>query len=214
MTYNKNMVLNHKAFTLPELMVVVALIAIISLASLTTINPFTQYMRGYDSVRRDDLGKLRTAFENYYSDHDCYPNKSLLDQCGSSALAPYIDKVPCDPSTKEPYTLLSLPEGSSCAQQFAIYSKLANKADIRGDTIEYCKDTIVVNSADMAHLDIVKGCSSIEICQSMYGCRNGACTLLFQDSVPTCGIVYCSSNCNNKKCALKNSRGAYINECR
>jgi prepilin-type N-terminal cleavage/methylation domain-containing protein len=215
MKYNKFMATNnHKAFTLPELLVVVALVAIIASALLTTINPFTQYLRGYDTVRRDDLTRLRTAFENYYIDHDCFPSNELLSQCGSNALAPYLDKVPCDPGTKQPYTLLSLPENSSCSQKFAIYSELANKADTRGDFIEYCKDTIAVSSADMAYLDIIKGCSDIEVCQSMYGCRNGTCTLLFEDAIPTCGIVYCNSNCNNKNCAQKNGRGAYINECR
>jgi len=202
-----------KGFTLAEILIVVSILVVLSLAVLMAINPFTQFLRGYDTVRRADLNKLRTAFENYYGDHNCYPSQSLLSQCGSSALAPYLDKIPCDPGTKAPYKLNLLPAAGACPQKYAIYASLANAVDTRGDDIAYCKDTIVVSSTDMKYLDIVNGCSGIQLCTTMYGCRNGACVVLFQDSVPTCGIAYCTSNCNGINCSLKNRRGSYTNEC-
>lgn len=212
--YNKNMAQNHKAFTLAEILIVISIIIILAIALLLTINPFTQFLRGYDTVRRNDLSKLHTAFENYFADHNCYPTAAMIAQCGSSALAPYLDKVPCDPSTRAPYKLRLLPEGTGCAQKYAVYADLANTKDIRGDLISYCKDTVTVASSDMTYLEIVEGCSRISICQNMYGCRNGACVLLFEDTTPTCGVVYCRSNCNGKDCSFKNPDGSYRYECR
>ena len=71
--YNKlEMNRKHQGFTLVEIMIVVSLIVIIAIALLGGINPLQQFFRGYDTVRKSDLAKLKSAFENYYNDHDCY----------------------------------------------------------------------------------------------------------------------------------------------
>jgi len=209
---NKNLKINS-GFTLSEVLIVVTLIVILSLGVLLAMNPLSQFLKGYDSVRKADLSKLKTAFENYYSDHDCYPSQSILSQCGSAALAPYLDIVPCDPNTKEPYELYLLPVDSSCAQKFAIYADLSSTVDARGDNIKYCPDTIAVASTDMNYTDIIKGCSGTQLCQTIYGCKNGACVVVAEDSIPACSPNSCDPTCG-VDCSKKNRRGAYTNECR
>lgn len=204
---------NHKGFTLVEVMIVVSLIVIIAIALLGGINPLQQFLRGYDTVRKSDLAKLKSAFENYYNDHECYPDKSILAQCGSNALNPYLDKIPCDPNSKEPYEVYLLPEDSSCAQKFAIYASLSSTVDTKGDLIKYCPDTTVVTSADMNYTEVIKGCSGQELCQTIYGCKNGACVVVALDSIPACSPNSCDPNCG-VDCSKKNRRGSYTNECR
>ncbi len=200
-------------FTLGEILVVVTLIVILGLASLIGLNPHAQFLRGHDTVRRDNLAKLKTALENYYNDHSCYPEKSVLTQCGSNALQPYLDKVLCDPATKEPYTVYTTPIDSSCPQKYAIYTTLSMTNDPKSNNIYYCPNTIAVSSTDMSYIDLVKGCSGKQLCEVSYGCKNGACVIVAQDSIPTCGPSFCPpSTCPD--CTLKNRRGVYLNECR
>lgn len=202
-----------RGFTLVEVMIVVSIIVILALLLLFGLNPLQQFFRGYDTVRKNDLAKLKSAFENYYNDHDCYPDKSVLTKCESNALDPYLDKIPCDPSTKEPYDIYLLPADSSCPQKFAIYANLSSTVDVRGDLITYCPDTTAVYSADMNNTEVIKGCSGQELCQTIYGCKNGACVVVALDSLPACSPNSCDPNCG-VDCSKKNRRGAYANECR
>lgn len=203
----------HQGFTLVEIMIVVSLIVIIAIALLGGINPLQQFFRGYDTVRKSDLAKLKSAFENYYNDHNCYPDQSILAQCGSNALDPYLDRIPCDPNTKQAYEIYLLPADSSCPQKFAIYANLSSTVDIRGDLITYCPDTAAVYSADMNYTEVIKGCSGQQLCQTIYGCKNGACVVVALDSIPSCSPNSCDPNCG-VDCTKKNRRGAYTNECR
>lgn len=200
-------------FTLTEVLVVVSLIAIIATAIILSLDPMKQFFKGYDTVRKNDLAKIKTAFENYYNDHDCYPDKSVLSMCGSNVLEPYLDKIPCDPGTQEPYEVYMLPVDSSCVQKFAIYASLNSDNDNQGDLIQYCPNTIAAASADMNYTEIIKGCSGQELCQTIYGCRNGACVVVALDSVPSCSPNSCDPDCG-VDCSRKNRRGQYTNECR
>ncbi len=204
---------NNQGFTLNELLVIVGIIAIISMVLLRNINPLQQFFRGYDTVRRNDLQKLKTAFENYFSDNDCYPDPDVLTQCNSNVLEPYLDKIPCDPSSGEPYEIYSLPVDSSCPQKYSIYGDITSSLDSRGDDITYCPKTIAVSSVDMNYLDIINGCSGTQLCQTIYGCRNGACVIIAEDSIPTCSPNSCDPTCG-VDCTKKNRRNQYTNECR
>lgn len=208
MTKNRN-----SGFTLAEILIVVSLITIIAAALLFSINPIKQFFKGYDTVRKNDLTKLKSAFENYYTDHDCYPEASILKQCGSNVLEPYIDKIPCDPNSNEPYEAYMLPVDSSCPQKYAIYATLNYTTDSRGDLITYCPDTFSVSSASMYNNEVIKGCSGQELCQTIYGCKSGSCVVVAIDSLATCSPNSCDPTCG-VDCTKKNRRGAYSNECR
>lgn len=99
-----------RGWTLAELLIAVAIIALIVIALLW--NTRTQIARGFDAKRKADLTSIHKAFEEYYNDNDCYPAPGILDDCGGSALSPYLAKVPCDPVTKQPYKYV--PESNPC----------------------------------------------------------------------------------------------------
>lgn len=99
-------------FTLAELLIVIAIIAILFV--LVTMNWKRQTDRANDSRRKSDLAKIKRAFEEYYNDHECYPPPTILSNCGSGDLKPYIPEVPCDPVTKLPYKYVPLDDTNYC----------------------------------------------------------------------------------------------------
>lgn len=208
-------------YTIVELLITITIIVVLSAGLLMALNPLTQIAKTHDTHRKADLAKLNTAFENYYSDHASYPPDTVLNSCNGSSLQPYLDSIPCDPTTHKPYKLLLLPKGSAKPQQFAIYSTLENSAD-QAANIPNCANTIVSHTPGMSYIDIVQGCcESCTICKKYYGCRNGACVLVADDSFPSCGPSFCDDpTCSpiNKNgqvtdCTTKNSSGDYVREC-
>jgi len=114
-----------KSFTILELLIIVALISILATAAIYFFNPFQQIHKAQDAKRKNDLDKLKKAFEDYYNDKGCYPkpsevcydepinlctgvgsNKKINNQichiCGnesdSPSFTPYLSKLPCDPT--------------------------------------------------------------------------------------------------------------------
>lgn len=193
----------HKGFTIAEIQVVVIIIVILGLAVLIGINPIAQIFKGFDARRKADLNKIKIALEAYYADHECYPNFPLVDSqnrpsyaCDSDILKPYLTSMPCDPSTKQPYTLFLTPAGSTCPQNYAIYAQIYSFFDNQANSIDYCPDTVAMYSAGMRNVDIIEGCSSRQICFTWYGCQNGACVPVAQDQLPSCSPAYCDSDCS------------------
>lgn len=164
-----------------------------------------QIFKGYDARRRADLAKIKIALEAYYGDHDCYPVFPLRDAnglpsyvCDSDILAPYLASMPCDPTSKKPYTIYLTPVNSNCPQQYAVYAKIYSFFDKQANNITYCPKTIVVNSSDMRNVDIVYGCSFRQVCYTYYGCVNKACVVVAEDELSTCRYSWCEPDCNNK----------------
>lgn len=62
-----------RAFTLVELLIVIALIAILSVAVLSTINPIEQSNKARDSRVQNDAAEVLNAYERYYSSKQKYP---------------------------------------------------------------------------------------------------------------------------------------------
>jgi prepilin-type N-terminal cleavage/methylation domain-containing protein len=218
----------QKGYTLAEILVVVAIIVVLGLALLVGINPMAQIFKAYDAHRKADLSKIKIALEAYYSDHDCYPVFPLKDSknrpsyvCDSNLLVPYLTSMPCDPNTRKPYTLYLTPTGSSCPQQFAVYAQIYAFFDKSANDISYCPNMIDVHSTDMKNLDLVFGCSSRQVCPTIYGCKSGACVVVAEDDVPTCGPNFCDSACSPINvggkiidCTTINpDDGTYVREC-
>jgi len=63
----------RKAFTLVELLIVIALIAILSVAVLATINPIEQANKAKDSTVQNDAAEVMNAYERYYANSQSYP---------------------------------------------------------------------------------------------------------------------------------------------
>jgi len=113
-------------FTLAELLIVIAIIGIL-VAIIAGVNWKNQVNRGYDARRKEDLTRLRTALEEYYNDHDCYPPASVLAECGGTGLRPYLDAIPCDPVTRDTYKYV--PAESGTCQGNRLCAELADTGD-------------------------------------------------------------------------------------
>jgi GxxExxY protein len=63
----------NPCFTLMELLIIIALIAILATALLVLFNPKKQIEKAWDTKRKNDLNTLRKVLEDYYNDKGCYP---------------------------------------------------------------------------------------------------------------------------------------------
>ncbi len=77
----------QNGFTLVELLIVIALIAILSVAVLATINPIEQSNKARDAKFKNDAAEVLNAYERYYASQNNYPwngatgeNKALEGQ--------------------------------------------------------------------------------------------------------------------------------------
>lgn len=70
-------------FTLVELLIVIALIAVLSVAVLATINPIEQSNKARDAKVQNDAAEVLNAYERYYTSTTHYP---WMDVTGGSAL--------------------------------------------------------------------------------------------------------------------------------
>lgn len=75
----KNKMSKMKGFTLVELLIVIALIAILSVAVLATINPIEQSNKAKDSTTQNDAAEVLNAYERYYANAQSYPWMKFTD---------------------------------------------------------------------------------------------------------------------------------------
>lgn len=125
----KRLTLNaNDAFTLIELIIVMALMAI--LATAIWGNFFTSLTKGRDSRRKQDLDAVSKAVELYYNDAKAYPLPALIqwgfafsNENNSSVI--YMQKLPQDPGypTSESYCYIS--DGT----YYKMYANLENTDD-------------------------------------------------------------------------------------
>lgn len=131
-----------KGFTLMELMVVIALIIIITVALLIALNPTGQINKTQDNKRKHELTQLNKLFEDFYNDKGCYPTPSEVcynntggttcnicgDEPASPSFSSYISRLPCDPRqpTKKYFYQV---DSITCPTWYRIYTMLANQSD-------------------------------------------------------------------------------------
>ncbi len=119
---------SQEGFTLIEILVVLAILAILLLIFLFYMH--RHLMRARDARRKADIEELKFAFEEYYNDYRCFPPPEVLLNCGVPPtnnegeiegfenpfdedrpyphLYPnYIEEIPCDPLTNDPYLYYS-----------------------------------------------------------------------------------------------------------
>ena len=108
-----------------EILVVVSIIGILAVMALLGLN--RQISKAQDAQRKDDLEDLRVAFEDYFNDNECYPDLTILNNCGGTDLQPYLKEIPCDPKDGEPY-VGSSPGGDNC-DGYRVLTQLENLND-------------------------------------------------------------------------------------
>jgi prepilin-type N-terminal cleavage/methylation domain-containing protein len=114
-------------FTLIELLIVIAILALLIIMGMMAWR--AQVNKARDAQRKADLQRLRVAFEDYYSDNECYPVNDILETCLGDQLDPYLNKVPCDPTTRQPYCYVTDEDNPDCFQSFRILSSLDFDSD-------------------------------------------------------------------------------------
>lgn len=82
----KNKIKKMGGFTLVELLIVIALIAILSVAVLATINPIEQSNKAKDSTVQNDAAEVLNAYERYYTVKNTYP---WMDSDASTTITSY-----------------------------------------------------------------------------------------------------------------------------
>lgn len=85
-----------KGFTLIELLVAIAIIAIIT--SIGVANLLTAQKQARDAARREIIGNVQSAFEQYYAEYGEYP-------AGVEGTAFESGSIPVDPKNSGSYVL-------------------------------------------------------------------------------------------------------------
>ncbi len=195
-----------KGFTLPELLLVVALIGILTI--IIFLNFPGQIDKGFDRRRKHDLTRIKTGFEEYYSDNGCYPSEDIMNLCGDDAsqLQPYLSIIPCDPGTKLPYGIQV--ENTDCPQWFKIFANLQFEQDAIIAQLGCLSGCGPDEDAD-GTADFNYGVSSTNVslvdtltCESgyYYGVdAAGVCNLIANPSQPrpSCSPYFCESDCSS-----------------
>jgi len=105
-------------FTLIELMVVIALIAV--LAGMGVVQYRNSVIRTKEAVLMEDLFRMRDAIDQYYADKAKYP--ASLDALVSEGYLRQIPKDPITNATDTWQTILSDPEAGSSTAEIGIYN--------------------------------------------------------------------------------------------
>lgn len=196
-------------FTLMELLIIVALVALIAIGALVLFNPMQQIGKGYDAKRKHDLSELSKAYEDYYNDKGCYPTGSVIcydtpkennkglgvgatlvgyscNICGSEdtirSFSPYMSVLPCDPEHQRKDYLYQY-DPSSCPSWYRLYTDFSNENDVESTNL---------------------------------GCNQGGCGLKYPPApTPQYGYDYGVSNTNLEVSSVYNciDNGSICNTC-
>jgi general secretion pathway protein G len=117
--------MKNKGFTLLELIVAMAILAIITTALWG--NFFSALYKGRDSRRKQDLESVTRALELYYHDNKAYP--TALPSLGTPFVHPtngaviYMEKLPLDPASSGLYCY------NSDGKSYKLFANLENTED-------------------------------------------------------------------------------------
>jgi len=189
---------NNKGFTLVELLIVVAILAILIIVSLASLTK--ERTKAQDAKIKADLHSLKIAFENYYNDNNCYPPAAWFDDasdCESSNLSPYLKTLPCDPRTSMPFVLETDP--TTCTW-FKFYAQITNLGDPQYknfyDQNNNLLGTYAVSSDNISLYNSSSNSSIVYDPNNPYYCQGiGNCSLTPPSLA--CSPSYPDPNCGN-----------------
>ena len=123
-----------KAFTLVEILIVMAILLVLAMIMIGTINPMAMVGKAHDATRKKDIGRIRVAFEEYFSDKGCYPAQGIIDElrsvsnCRTEVFKPWLNSWSCDP-LGQPYIIVVDWNNGDCPKWFKILVNLENEED-------------------------------------------------------------------------------------
>lgn len=174
-------------FTLVELLIAMAILVLLMVMAIGTINPKALTGKASDSTRKNDLNKFKNAFEEYFNDKGSYPSYAQIaswnipSNCGREIadIKNYIKVWPCE-SQGKPYTIVA--DGD----WFKVMVNLTNKDD-KDIPHDWYTDNGTLYSVLIDRNEVNYGVSSSNI-------------LWYEDTIP-------SSVCGGKICLKLNSSG-------
>lgn len=113
-------------FTLIELLIVVAILGILTFMVIFGLT--NNLGKSRDGKRKADLDRIKIAMEDYYGDKNEYPPQTILENCESKDMSPYLPSIPCDPKTKLPYCYI-YDADAPVGQSYKIFASLENTSD-------------------------------------------------------------------------------------
>ncbi|MBI2443539.1 MAG: prepilin-type N-terminal cleavage/methylation domain-containing protein [Candidatus Levybacteria bacterium] len=149
-------------FTLVELLVVMAVTALIAGASITFLNPVGQISKGNDAKRKADIGKIQSALELYHSDNGQYPccGTNYATWLTSTLVSGYIGKVPSDPKWGDACGgpnygyIYSVPESGN-GQTYTIFARLENTQDKDATSVKATPVDLSIGSSSDGYITFV-----------------------------------------------------------
>ncbi len=123
----KNNKYSKSGYTLIEILIVIAIIALLAVALLVSIR--SQRQKAEDARTKSEINRLKTAMEDYYGDNNCYPPNAWFDDaadCGSNSMSPYLPSMICDNKTGTPYRYETDPTG---CKWYILYGSLQRTSD-------------------------------------------------------------------------------------
>lgn len=176
-----------KGVTLIELLIVVSIIVFLALIGIWYFR--SQIFKANDARRKADLHRIQVAIEEYEKDHNCYPPPELLVCSPGTGLKPYINKIPCDPTTGASYDYQY--DAPTCPTWYRLATVLEVTND--PDANANCDPYNYTASSPNAPV-----CNTNFSTSNYYGCKSGACVpLLWNSSRPgvECDPHYLNANC-------------------
>jgi prepilin-type N-terminal cleavage/methylation domain-containing protein len=203
-------------FTLIELLIVIVILGLLAMAAIVALNPQMLVGKANDARRKNDLNKIRIAFEEYFNDKGYYPTYETLtewntaDNCGKTVIgvSKYLEKWRCGPNNE---TYVMITDGD----WFKVVTNLENKKDkdipdgwYTGNTsytTVFARNEVNygVSSANVLWYegeDALGLCGAVCLKLNSNGCNDAAgvgCSYPDNCYLGTCSITSCrTSSCN------------------
>ena len=110
---------SSRSFTIVELLIVISIVTVVSVAFLILLNPFKQVTKSWDGKRKQELATLQKTFQDFYSDNNSFPVNTDVcydavvvengtcschicgQESAKTAFPPYLQRLPCDPQHRK-----------------------------------------------------------------------------------------------------------------
>lgn len=154
--------MKKNGFTLIELVIVVAIISVLSIFVLSTLDPVSQFQKANDGRRKSDLSQVQKALETYYQDNGRYPSNSasfeIISQDAQDPtkewgtdFSPYMNPLPKEPNSSKNYIYYAEIGG----QAYYLYASL----DRGGKDPQACNGGVIC-----ANVPAGASCGSSSVC--------------------------------------------------
>ncbi len=125
MKFNKDILRRKAGFSLIELLIVIAILGILSVAG---IGLYTSSLgKSRDARRKSDLSTIQKALESYYNDYGTYPASTASSNLCADTTHCYLRTTPVDPNGPSYYYIRGNVSGTN--QSFQIYSAIERSDD-------------------------------------------------------------------------------------